>query len=169
MLLMAIASMTLADSSIELAPGLTLTPPDSLSLEYTEAGSVNETPVLIGRIEGSPSYFMVADKIAGKQRTSVLWEKLEMEIRDRVDRQSFEVRDRGIFTTIAGAKVWYRSYRYALEGVVHKPVYYLIRQGKNSYWVTLTVAEDIDQKVVKPIADAVLKRAVLPARSSNPG
>lgn len=104
---------------------------------------------------------MVADKVAGKQRTSVLWEKLEMEVRGYADQRSFETGDRGVLVTIDGAKIWYRSYRYVVNGVVYKPVYYLIRQGELSYFVTLTVADDVDRKVVKPIADAVLKRVIV--------
>lgn len=159
-----VTSADAADESIELAPGLILTPPKQLSLEYVPEGPENDKPILIGYIERQPGYFMVADKVAGRQRNSVLWEKLEMEIRSRADRSSFDISSRGRFSTIEGVRGWYRSYRYVLDGVVINPIYYLIRQGEDSYWVTLTVADDIDRSVAKPIADAVLKRARLTQR-----
>lgn len=165
MLCVTVAPVAAADGSIELAPGLILTPPKPLSLEYAPEGPENDTPILIGYIERQPGYFMVADKVTGKQRNSVLWEKLEMEIRSRAGRSSFDISSRGRFSTIEGARVWYRSYRYVLEGVVVNPVYYLIRQGGDSYWVTLTVADGIDRSVAKPIADAILKRALLTQRA----
>lgn len=161
LLMMTVSPTVSADSILELAPGLNVILPEPLSLHYIQSDVASESPVLMGSIEGAPGYFIVADKVVEQQRTSVLWEKLEMEVRGRADRHSFETGDRGTFVTTDGAKVWYRSYRYAVGKVVHKPVYYLIRQDKSSYWVTLTVAENIDGSVAKPIADAILKRAIL--------
>ncbi len=165
--MVATASASPADSALELAPGLHLILPKPLSLQYIEPDSANDSPVLVGHIEGVPGYFIVADKVTEKQRISVLWEKIEMEIRARADRQSFETGDRGSFTTTSGAKVWYRSYRYLVDDVVYRPVYYLISQGGSSYWVTLTVAEEVNRAVVKPIADAVLKRVIVSDRPSR--
>jgi len=147
--------------SIVLAPGLTLHPPSALSLEPVRSNTVEGALVLVGHIEGEPGYFLAADRVTGKQRVSVLWEKLDIEMRSRADARSIEVEDRGVFLTQSEAKVWYRAYRYRLDGVRLRPVYYLIRQDDQSYWLTLTTADGVDLEVVKPIVDVILKRLII--------
>ncbi|WP_286807085.1 MULTISPECIES: hypothetical protein [unclassified Marinimicrobium] len=153
--------------SIVLAPGLTLQPPSALSLESVRSDAADDAPVLVGYIEGAPGYFLAADRVTGKQRVSVLWEKLEMEMRGRADARSIEVEDRGIFLTQSEAKVWYRVYRYRLDGVKLRPVYYLLRQDDQSYWLTLTTADGVDLEVVKPIVDVILKRIIISGKTGR--
>lgn len=160
-LLLASGAAASVRDEVVLAPGLILVPPSALPLQYVSDKSGVGSVVVVGHIEGLPGYFLAADRITVKQRVSVLWEKLEIEIRGRADERSFEVEDRGVFLTDADAKVWYRAYRYTLEGVTHRPVYYLIRQDDQSYWFTLTTADGVALEVVKPIVDAILKRVII--------
>ncbi|ROQ17990.1 hypothetical protein EDC38_2962 [Marinimicrobium koreense] len=153
--------------SIVLAPGLTLLPPSALSLEPVRSNAPDGPLVLVGHIEGEPGYFLVADRVTGKQRVSVLWEKLDIEMRGRADARSIEVEDRGVFLTQSEAKVWYRTYRYRLGGVKLRPVYYLIRQDDQSYWLTLTTADGVDLEVVKPIVDVILKRVIISSETGR--
>lgn len=161
MLLLAVGATASAREEVVLAPGLSLVPPSALSLQYVNTKSGGESLVLVGHIEGAPGYFLAAERVIVKQRVSVLWEKLEMEIRGRADGRSFEVNDRGVFLANSEAKVWYRAYQYTLDGVGQGPVYYLIRQNGQSYWLTLTTAESVDLEVVKPIVCAILKRVII--------
>lgn len=158
LLLAEVAPAGPAGRAVELAPGLTVILPAPLSIHPVQLNAELESTTLVGHLGDQPGYFLVANKVSRSWRISVLWKKLEGEIRNRADKEGFAVTERGSFTTKEGARVWFRAYEFTARDGVSRPVYYLLKQDDVSYWITVTAVEGVRLDVVLPIVEAVVKR-----------
>lgn len=138
---------------LELAPGLILSVPSSLSV----ALHPETTGLLVGEIEGAPGYFMSASMVEHNDRDNVLWARLETELKQ----SGSEVKRlfKGHFTTQASVPITYRAYLYRVQDQSYRQVYYLVKAETRSYWVGLTAVETVNLKVILPFAEVLLKRA----------
>lgn len=153
------ASVALASSTVGLAPGLELTLPDSLVIDVLESHGQHQGPVIAGAIDGEPGYFVAASKVGTWERNNILWRKLETEIRSRSSDGDFTLGVKGSFTTAMNDAVWFRTYAYESSEQKHVQVYFLLKNERSIYWVTLTMVEGVEVDLVIPIAKALIRRA----------
>lgn len=148
-------------ATANLAPGLSLSLPESLAVRVVEFQGKGRAPMLMGEIEEQESYFMAALKIDAWERNHVLWRRLEDAIRKRSDDGKFVTGVRGSFTTSEGEGVWYTLYEYDANDVSQRQIYYLLKSDQSAYWITLTVVEEVDVALVLPIVRALIRRVQL--------
>lgn len=154
-------------SAVNLAQGLEIDLPSSLSLEIITAQDQPEklqdatitSPIIAGKINGEPAYFIAATKVKNWEKNSVLWKRLESGISDRSKSGEFTVSQRGNFSTLLNQAVWFRAYEFEAENQKHRHVYFLLNDQRNTYWVTLTMAKDSDINFAIPITKALIRRA----------
>ncbi|WP_039913287.1 hypothetical protein [Cellvibrio mixtus] len=157
-------------SSVNLAPGLEIDLPSALSLDVITAedqpepankrkGTTIGSPIIAGKINGEPAYFIAASKVKNWEKNSILWKRLENGISDRSKPGEFLIRQRGNFTTLTNEVVWFRVYEFEADNQKHRQVYFLLNQQRTSYWITLTMVKDGDINLAIPIAKALLSRA----------
>lgn len=146
-----------ADSAI-LAPGLNIMLPSSLGLSLEKIEQHDQYPVIVGEIGKAPTYFISAVKVRSWERSSILWEKLEMELRRRGESRSIKTFIGGSFHTDEGVNVSYKGYEYFAHGHRHRPVYFLLKGENSIYWVTLVTVEGVNMQVVLPIVEALVQR-----------
>lgn len=160
LLLWLCASPALA-ASIWLAPGLELPLPSALPLQVFETELSEKSPVLVGEIAGVAGYFIAASHANTPNTNTVLWKKLETEIRKRSNRGYFISAQRGNFVTLQDDPVWFRSYQYESRGQQHRQLYFLLRRNNTVYWIVLTTTDGVSLELVRPIAEALIRRATL--------
>lgn len=146
-----------ADGAI-LAPGLNIVLPSPLGLSLEKIEQHDQYPVIVGEIGKAPAYFISAVKVRRWERSSVLWEKLEMELRRQGDSRSIKTFIGGSFSTDEGVKVSYKGYEYFAHGHRHRPVYFLLKGENSIYWVTLVTVEGVNMQVVLPVVEALVQR-----------
>ncbi|MEN0036443.1 MAG: hypothetical protein AAGC78_05220 [Cellvibrio sp.] len=154
-------------SSVNLAQGLEIDLPSSLSLEVIapqdQPDALKNTPIanpmIAGKINGEPAYFIAATKVKNWEKNSVLWKRLETGISDRSKSGEFIVSQLGNFSTLLNQTVWFRAYEFEAENQQHRQVYFLLNDQRNSYWITLTMAQGSDINLAIPITKALISRA----------
>ncbi len=156
--LLLFASATQA-TTVHLAPGLEITLPSSLALDVIPAQDQISSPVIAGAISGEPGYFIAANKVKTWEKNSVLWKRLESEIRKRSTDGEFTLNQRGHFVTRTNDKVWFHVYHYTTAEQSHQQVYFLLKDQRTTYWITLTMVEGVDINLTIPIAKALIRRA----------
>lgn len=145
-------------STVNLAPSLNISLPSALSIEIIEPQDQSYSPRLVGEIGGEPGYFIAATKINMWERDPALWKRLENEIRKQSNTGDFILNAEGSFVASPHDTVNFKTYEYQSADQKHNQVYFLLRDERNIYWLTLTVAEGVDIDVVMPIAQAVIRR-----------
>lgn len=146
-------------STVNLAPGLEIDLPSALSIDIIEPQDQYHSPTLAGEIGGEPGYFIAATKITMWERDPALWKRLESEIRRQSNSGDFILKTEGSFVASPHDTVNFKAYEYESADQKHFQVYFLLRDERNIYWLTLTLAEGVDMDVVMPIAQAVIRRA----------
>lgn len=154
-------------SAVNLAQGLEIDLPSALSLEViTPQDQLDKlqdatitSPMIVGKINGEPAYFIAATKVKNWEKNSVLWKRLETGISDRSKSVEFIVSQRGNFSTLLNQAVWFRAYEFEAENQKHRQVYFLLNDQRNTYWITLTMANDSDINLALPITKALIRRA----------
>lgn len=154
-------------SSVYLAQGLEIDLPGSLSLEVItprdQLGKLNDAKItsliIAGKIDDEPAYFIAATKVKNWEKNSILWKRLESGISDRSKSGEFIVSQRGNFSTLVNQMVWFRVYEFETEDQTHRQVYFLLSDRRNTYWITLTMAENGDINLAIPITKALIRRA----------
>lgn len=157
-------------SSVNLAPGLEIDLPSSLSLDVITPQDqpdqldkpkkpVITSPIIAGKINGEPAYFIAASKVKNWEKNSVLWKRLESGIEERSKPGEFTIIQRGNFPTLTNEIVWFRAYEFEAENQKHRQVYFLLNYQRNAYWITLTMAKDSDISLAIPITKALISRA----------
>lgn len=154
-------------STVNVAQGLEIDLPSSLSLEIITPqdqleklqGTTIANPMIAGKINGEPAYFIAATKVKNWEKNSVLWKRLENGISDRSKSGEFIVSQRGNFSTLLNQAVWFRAYEFEVESQKHRQVYFLLNDQRNTYWITLTMVKDSDINLAIPITKALLRRA----------
>lgn len=145
-------------STVNLAPGLEVALPSALTIEIIEPQDQHHSPMLAGEIGGEPAYFIAATKITLWERDPALWKRLESEIRKQSNTGDFVLKTEGSFAANPHNTVNFKTYEYESADQKHSQVYFLLRDERNLYWLTLTVAEGVDIDVVMPIAQALIRR-----------
>lgn len=148
---------------LQLAPGLQVPLPDSLELAVFEPGDLPASlalgsPVLVGKLNAAPGYFIAATQVKTWEKNAVLWRRLESEIGKR-SKGEFNLRQRGNFTTDHAGRVWFRHYEYRTAGQRQQQVFFLLKGSRRVYWLSLTTLEGSDTGKVIPLAQALLRRA----------
>lgn len=146
-------------TTVNLAPGLEISLPSALTIEIIEPQDQYHSPTLAGEIGGEPAYFIAATKINMWERDPALWKRLESEIRKQSNSGDFILKAEGSFAASPHDTVNFKTYEYESADQKHSHVYFLLRDERNIYWLTLTVVEGVDMDVVMPIAQAVIRRA----------
>jgi hypothetical protein len=154
-------------SSVYLAQGLEIDLPSSLSLEVItpqdQLDKLKDTKItsliIAGKINGEPAYFIAATKVKNWEKNSVLWKRLESGISDQSKSGEFIVSQRGNFSTLVNQMVWFRVYEFDAENQKHRQVYFLLNDQRNTYWITLTMANDSDINLALSITKALIRRA----------
>jgi hypothetical protein len=145
-------------STVNLAPGLEIPLPSALTIEVIEPQDQNHSPMLAGEIGGEPAYFIAATKITLWERDPALWKRLESEIRKQSNTGDFTLKTEGSFAASPHNTVNFKTYEYESADQKHSQIYFLLRDERNLYWLTLTLAEGVDIDVVMPIAQALIRR-----------
>lgn len=146
-------------STVSLAPGLEIALPTALSIDIIEPQDQYHSLRLAGEIGGAPGYFIAATKITMWERDPALWKRLENEIRRQSNSGDFTLKTEGSFVASPHDTVNFKAYEYASADQQHSQVYFLLRDERNIYWLTLTLAEGVDIDVVMPIVQALIRRA----------
>lgn len=154
-------------SSVHLAQGLEIDLPSSLLLEVITPQDLPDTlkdatitsPIITGKINGEPAYFIAATKVKNWEKNSVLWKWLESGISDRSQSGEFIISQRGNFSTLVNQAVWFRAYEFEAKNQQHRQVYFLLNEQRNTYWITLTMANGSDINLAIPITKALIRRA----------
>lgn len=146
-------------STVNLAPGLEIALPSALSIEIIGPQDPSHSPTLVGEIGGEPVYFIAATKINMWERDPALWKRLESELRKQSNTGDFILKTEGSFVASPHDTVNFKTYEYESADQKHSQVYFLLRDERNIYWLTLTLAEGVDIDVVMPIAQALIRRA----------
>lgn len=146
-------------SAVHLAPGLEITLPSSLAVEFVPPQEQFNSPIIVGELSGTPGYFIAANKVKTWEKNIVLWKRLESEIRKRSKTGAFTLSQRGNFSTIANDIIWFRAYEYESSDQLHRQVYFLLKDQRTAYWITLTMVDNVDIKLALPIAQALIRRA----------
>lgn len=146
-------------SAFHLAPGLEITLPDSLALEVIAPHDQFNGPIIVGEVEGEPGYFIAATKVKTWEKNSVLWKRLESELRKRSSTNVFIPSHEGKFFTNLNDKVWFKAYAYNTAEQAHHQVYFLLKNQRTTYWITLTMVEGVDINLAIPLAKTLLQRA----------
>ncbi|MGD8175156.1 hypothetical protein [Marinimicrobium sp. ARAG 43.8] len=161
--LLLVSFRVFSGETFTLAPGLTVNLPDALPVQVAELQSSNESPVLMGYVEGAPAYFLSATRIPQWQRTNLAWTKLDLALSDSSDDGHIQIKTNGRFKTRLDVEVWYRAYEFSNGGDIQRPVYFLLKGHYQLYWLTLTVAEGVNTEVVLPMAEVLVRRMEIEA------
>lgn len=158
-------------SAVQLAPGLEIELPSSLALDVipprepskeTDNSAVDDTavtgPVLVGKVNGEPGYFIAAVKVKNWEKNNILWQRLETAIANKSNAGEFTVSQRGSFPAAIDDLVWYRAYEFIIADQTHRQVYFLINDRNNTYWITLTMVQGVDTNLAIPITKALIHR-----------
>jgi hypothetical protein len=146
-------------TTVHLAQGLEIILPSSLALEVIAPQDQINSPIIAGEVSGEPGYFIAATKVKNREKNSVLWNRLESEIRKRSNTGEFTVSQRGNFSTSINNMVWFRVYHYETINQAHRQVYFLLKDQRTTYWITLTMVEGVNINLTIPIAQALIRRA----------
>lgn len=146
-------------STVHLAPGLEIVLPDSLAIQVISPHDQFSSPVIAGELSGEPGYFIAAVKIKTWEKNGVLWKRLESEIRRLSSAGEFTITQQGNFFTALNHNVWFRAYQYQTQERSHHQVYFLLKDQRITYWVTVTMVEGADINLSIPIAKALIRRA----------
>ncbi len=145
-------------ASLSLAPGLEISLPSALRIDILESPDQAHGARLVGEIDGAPGYFIAATKIQMWERDPALWNRLESEIRKQSNTGSFLIKEEGSFVASPHDTVNFKTYEYVSAEQKHTQVYFLLRDERNIYWLTLTLVEGVDLNVVLPITQALIRR-----------
>ncbi|MFC3114425.1 hypothetical protein [Cellvibrio fontiphilus] len=155
----AVYAETAGTPGVLLAPGLEIVLPDSLKLELGDEANPLKQPMVIGEVAGKPGYFIAAVKIKSWEKNSVLWRRLETEIRKQSSDQSFNLIQTGHFVTHSNDPVHFRIYEYQTATQTQRQVYFLLNSQRLSYWITLTMTDEVDTSIAIPLTKALIRRA----------
>jgi hypothetical protein len=133
--------------------------PSALAIEVIEPQDPSSSPILAGEIGGVPGYFIAATRINMWERDPALWKRLESEIHKLSNTGDFLLLIEGNFPASPLNNVNFKAYEYDSSEQKHIQVYFLLRDDRSIYWLTLTVVEGVDVDLVIPIAQALISRA----------
>jgi hypothetical protein len=154
-----LCSITARASVVNLAPGLEISLPSALAIEIIEPQEQHNGPVIVGELGGMPGYFMAATRVTMWERDPALWKRLETEIRKQSKSGDFLLRIDDSFQTSLHNIVNFKAYEYESGEQKHTQVYFLLRDDRNIYWITLTTAKGVDINLAIPIAQSLISRA----------
>ena len=156
---MLLFSITVQATTVNLAPGLEITLPSALAIEIIEPQDTSDHPILAGELGGTPSYFIAATKVTMWERDPALWKRLESEIKKQNKTGEFLLLADDSFSATPHDNVSFKAYEYESAEQKHIQVYFLLRDDRNIYWLTLTMLEGVDMDVLIPIAQSLISRA----------
>jgi len=162
-----LCSLDALAEDIELAPGLSLSVPDNLSLTSYPSDQLGGDIVMQGQLGGEPGYFASGLPIQRLGSNRSLWKRLEAKLRDRSLQGRLRLMRRGRFTTQEALPVYYRIYRYPNEDRWQQQLYFLVRNQNRAYWVYWVAVPSVSMDTVLPVAKHLMARVEIFGDSSG--